>query len=45
MTPTLYCKKQLNFTMQEWGALSDADKAWYKEAARVEMNVLGIEVK
>lgn len=42
MVPLAYLKKELGFTVAEWQKLSDTDKEWYREAARVEMEVLGI---
>ena len=29
--------------MREWKAMTDADKDWYRDAAREEMATLGIE--
>lgn len=45
MSPLVYLKKQLNFEAKEWTLLSDEDKQWYRNTAREEMEVLGIEVK
>lgn len=45
MAPLVYLKKQLNFSMGEWSALSQDDKDWYKEAAIEEMNTLRLTIK
>lgn len=42
MVPLAYLKKELGFTVGEWQKLPDEYKDWYREAARVEMEVLGI---
>lgn len=44
-TPILaYLKKTLGFTLGEWQKLDTDTQAWYRSAAREEMNTLGIEV-
>lgn len=45
MSPLVYLKKQLEFKIGEWQALSTEDQEWYRNAAITEMNILGIEIK
>jgi hypothetical protein len=40
--PLVYLKEELQFQLGEWKGLSDADKDWYKQAAREELDFLGI---
>lgn len=34
--PLIYLKKQLNFSLSEWGKLDDETKDWYRKAAEEE---------
>jgi hypothetical protein len=45
MSVLKYLKTELDFRAVEWQNLSEDDKNWYRQAAREEMEVLGIEVK
>lgn len=38
-----YLKKQLGFTLGEWGKLDDATKNWYRNAAIEEMKTIAEE--
>ena len=44
-TATGYLKQELGFSLKEFMALEDADKDWYRTAAKEEMKVLGIPIK
>uniref|UniRef100_A0A6M3KX65 Uncharacterized protein n=1 Tax=viral metagenome TaxID=1070528 RepID=A0A6M3KX65_9ZZZZ len=45
MSALIYLKRELEFPLTEWKALSAEDKEWYKEAAREEMQLKGILVE
>lgn len=44
MTPLVYLRQELNFTLAEWQALEQDDKDWLRTAAQVEMNLIGVEI-
>ena len=40
--PLAYLKRELNFNLGEWKALTEAEKQWYKQAAEDEMREIGL---